>query len=167
VRRPRRPSRPSGTGRARLVAAAALLPALALTGCASDDEQPETATDRDLEVEDLEPTTSPEPFDAGSAPAPTGCVTLSPAPDGRYPVGDAGVVTVTLDDDGTEIELEDVETSEGWEHEVAQEDDVQVDVRFTPDDGGTPVALVATLGNDAAGTDLQPEILVEYCDAVV
>nr|WP_297428431.1 hypothetical protein [uncultured Actinotalea sp.] len=167
MRRPRRPSRPSGTGRARLVAAAVLLPALALAGCANDDEQPGTATDRDLEVEDLEPLVNPEPLDAGSAPAPTGCVDLSPAPDGRYPVGDAGVVTVVLADDGTAVELVAVETAEGWAHEVAQEDDVQADVRFTPDDGGTPVALVATLGNDAAGTDLQPEIFVEYCDAVV
>lgn len=167
MRRARRPRRPTGTHRTRLVAVAALLPALALTGCARDDEQPETATDRDLEVEDLEPLADPEPFDAGSGPAPTGCVDLSPAPDGRYPVGDAGVVTVTLDDDGTQLELEDVATAEGWEHEVVQDDDVQVDVRFTPDDGGTPVALVATLGNDAAGTDLQPEIFVEYCDAVV
>lgn len=148
------------------VIAAALLPALALTGCASDDEQPETATDRGLEVEELSPTASPGPLDAGSEAAPTRCSDLSPSPDGRYPVGDAGVVTVTLDDDGEALELGDVEVADGWEHEVAQEDDVQVDVRFTPDDGGSTVALVATLGNDAAGTDMQPEILVEYCDEV-
>lgn len=152
--------------RATALAAAALLPALALTGCASDDQQPGTATDRDLEVDELSPTASPEPFDAGSEAAPTQCVDLSPAPDGRYPVGDAGVVTVTLDDDGEALELVDVETAEGWEHEVADEDDVQVDVRLTPDDGGATVALVATLGNDAAGTDTQPEILVQYCDEV-
>lgn len=148
------------------VIAAALLPALALTGCSSD-EQPGTATDRDLEVEDLEPGADAGPLDAGTAPAPTQCTDLSPSPEGRYPVGEAGVVTVTLTDDGDALELEDVTTSQGWAHEVVEEDDVQVDVRFTPDDGGPAVALVATLGNDAAGTDLQPEILVEYCDAVV
>lgn len=152
--------------RATVIAAAALLPALALTGCAGDDQQPQTATDRDLEVDELSPTASPEPFDAGSEAAPTQCVDLSPAPDGRYPVGDAGVVTVTLDDGGEALELGDVEAAEGWEHEVAEEDDVQVDVRFTPDDDGATVALVATLGNDAAGTDMQPEILVQYCDEV-
>ncbi|EYR62278.1 hypothetical protein N866_09955 [Actinotalea ferrariae CF5-4] len=149
------------------LAAASLLATVALTGCATDDEQPGTATDRDLELEELSPTTSPEPFDAGTGEAPTGCSDLSPAPDGRYPVGEAGVVTVTLDDDGEAVVLEDVETADGWEHEVAQEDDVQVDVRFTPDDGASAsVALVATLGNDAAGTDQQPEILVQLCEAV-
>lgn len=148
------------------VIAAALLPALALTGC-SNDGQPGTATGRDLEVEDLEPAANAGPLDAGTAPAPTRCADLSPSPEGRYPVGEAGVVTVTLDDDGDALELQAVATSQGWDHEVVQQDDVQVDVRFTPDGGGPTVALVATLGNDAAGTDLQPEIFVEYCDAVV
>ncbi|MBC7292104.1 MAG: hypothetical protein H5T83_12325 [Actinotalea sp.] len=142
-----------------------LLTAVALSGCASGDEQPETATDRDLEVEDLSPTASPEPFDAGSDAVPAQCVRLSPSPDGRYPVGDAGIVTVVLDDSGGALVLEDVEAAEGWQHEVAREEDTHVDVRFTPDDAATATsALVATI--DAAGTDEQPEVLVEYCDEV-
>ncbi|WP_225752693.1 hypothetical protein [Actinotalea sp. Marseille-Q4924] len=149
------------------LAAAFVLSAFAVTGCATGDEQPEQATDRDLEVEDLTPAASPEPFDAGAEEAPTRCSDLSPAPDGRYPVGEAGTVTVTVADDGEALVLEDVEAAEGWEHEVAQEDDVAIDVRFTPDDAESArVALVAVLGNDAAGTDMQPEILVQYCDAV-
>jgi hypothetical protein len=145
------------------LAAASLLATLTVTGCASGDEQPETATDRGLEVEDLSPSPVPEGFDAGSEAAPTRCSDLSPAPDGRYPVGEAGVVTITAEDGA--LVLEDVEPAEGWEHEVAQEDDLKVDVRFTaPDDDAASVALVALVGTD--GPDAQAGVRVQYCDEV-
>lgn len=145
------------------LAAASLLSTLAVTGCASGDEQPQTATDRDLEVEDLSPSPVPEGFDAGSDAAPTRCSDLSPAPDGRYPVGDAGVVTITTEDGA--LVLAEVEPSEGWEHEVAQEDELAVDVRFTAPDGeAASVALVAVVTSDASAAE--PDVRVQYCDQV-
>lgn len=149
------------------LAIASLLPVLTLAGCATEDRQPQTATDRDLEVQELEPGVDPEGFDAGTGEAPTRCSDMSPAADGRYPVGDAGVVTVRLDEAGEALVLAEVETAEGWEHEVAQEDDVQVDVRFTPPDGDSAaVALVATLGDDPVDVEGPPPVLVQFCDDV-
>ncbi|GGC00001.1 hypothetical protein [Cellulomonas carbonis] len=137
----------------RRLAALTAVPLLLLVGCSSDDGSPAGGTDRGVEdTDDLEQTEPPASVDAGSEEEPFQCTPLSVDPAGVYTVGDAGTVEL-LAVDGV-LDLGEVIPTDGWTHEVTEEDDDDVEVTFTGDDGGE-IALVASLQADDADPTLE------------
>lgn len=100
---------------------------LLLAGCDSGDPR-----DRELDLEDVDPTTPP-PIDAGPDAVPVDCADVAPAAAGVWEAGDAGTVRVDVED--AELALASVEPADGWEHEVVEDDALRIEVRFRPVDG--------------------------------
>lgn len=123
--------------------------ALALAGCAGDDE-PETGPPPGATTEpaptgtspgtpapdaSAPDTSAPDPAGAGvqELPPPDSCVTIDEAPDGRYTVAEAGTAVVTREGDA--LVLGEVEPGAGWTYQVEDEERDEVEIEFRRDDG--------------------------------
>lgn len=147
----------------RRLTALAGISVLLLAGCSDDQGTPGGGTDRGVEdVEDLAtPTDPPASVDADAGDddggtdddgEPYQCTPLSTDPAGVYTIGDAGTVELTAADG--RLELGEVAPAEGWQHEVTEEDDDDVEVTFSDGDAGE-IALVASIGQDDADPTLE------------
>lgn len=147
----------------RRLATAVCASALLLVAACGDTGTPGGGTDRDLDLEDVDPTTDTDGgVDAGSDEEPYQCVQVSPAPGGEFLVGDGGTVEVARDDAG--LVLGEVTTAEGWDHEVAEESATRIEVRFTTtNDGQQDLALVV---GDLAEVREDQDVVAEICTRI-
>lgn len=140
-----------------LLAVAALL---VLTACSTQPEDvdlgdsviptPESA----VATTTVDPSASPEatPTQAAPSPAPDTCVDLDEAPDGVYPVADAGSATVVVRDDRLVVGA--IQPGADWRHDIRSEDVDEVEIEFSREgaeldlqvelhDGGVTVEVCA------------------------
>lgn len=101
---------------------------LLLAACGAEEGIPEGGTDRGQDEDETPHPTQPPAIALDEDERPYDCFDISPVEPGRYQVGEAGTVEITVDDG--EFEVEDVEPSDGWEHEVEQDEGLVVEVRF-------------------------------------
>jgi hypothetical protein len=144
----------------RRLAALACASVLLLPAC-GDTGTPGGGTDRGIDgVDELDPTETPQGVDAGSDEEPYQCVQLSTAPDDEYIVGDAGTAVVSRGEDG--LSVGEVTTNDGWEHEVVEESDVRVEIRFvTSNEGEEDLAFVVTDGAELR--EQEDDVVAEIC----
>ena len=112
---------------------AALLPVLALSvlvACGGDDDEPAAASTSSSPTSGENPPGAENPGKVLPLPAPGTCEPVTESADGRYVVGEAGVVTLRLEEG--EVQL-DVSSSNGW-GTMAAHTPIQAVVTFTRGD---------------------------------
>ena len=122
----------------------AALAALALTGCAGDGGEPDAAAppSQSPQATEDDGVSGVDPTSEASAPAEGACSALPYDDDGDYSAGEAGTARVVLE--GEALVVEEVEPASGWEHEVTTEEDDEVEIAFTSEDGATSTLHVET-----------------------
>lgn len=107
----------------------------------TEEGRPADATD---EPTDGAETSTAEP-EAQASPAADECVAVPEPPNGVYAVADAGTVTVTMVDGA--LVLGDVAPAGGWEAEVVEESDDEVEVELAA--GGEQLDLEVEIDDGA------------------
>jgi hypothetical protein len=117
----------------RTMAAAGIACTLALTGCNSGD--PDPAVDNTpppaVPTQDTSQQGTGGTPDAAGRPAPNSCIDVPESADGTYQVADAGTAVVTRD--GDRLVLGEVTPADGWNHEVTEQSDREIEIEFRRD----------------------------------
>lgn len=138
-------------------AALALGAVLILAGCGEADVELPSGPSSDIQSDDTSPEAVPGAevgSYSGEFPAAGECNAIPTDPEGLYTLGEAGSVTVRLEDDA--LVLDGVELTEGWTHSVATEEPTEVVVDLAGDDRS--LVFGAYLDDDGAPR-------TEICDA--
>ena len=133
----------------RPAAVLALGAVLVVAGCGGGEVELPSGPSSDLQSEDASPEAVPGGevgSYTGDLPAEGECVAMPSEPEGLYTIGEAGSVTVLLEDDA--LVLDEVEPAEGWTHSVATEEPTEITVELTGE--GRSLVFEATLEDDGA-----------------